>query len=324
MRDSDILFLYDAKLTNPNGDPDEENRPRMDEATGRNLVSDVRLKRYVRDYWLERGNDVWVRKVDGQTVDAKGRIQGLIDEYAKEKGIAKKSSHKDIAKDEQFKAWLTERLIDLRFFGATIPMDQASMTFTGPVQFAWGHSLHRVEINASATISSTFAGRGAKSDHGTFGKDWRVFYSLIGFYGIVSAARAKHTGLTDDDLALLDRAMVEAIVEQATSRSKVGQTPRLYLRVVYSDPAGDGALMSDRRLGDLRRMLAVRPHNGSEDSLRDVDDYALDVDALVRAVAERSGAIDEVVVYQHPDLVTAPQKSLEAALAGAGLKVRQV
>jgi CRISPR-associated protein Csh2 len=324
MNDADILFLYDAKLTNPNGDPDEENRPRMDEATGRNLVSDVRLKRYMRDYWLERGHDVWVRKVDGQTVDAKGRIEGLLNEYLKEQGITKKPKHQEAAKDPQFGAWLTKRLVDLRFFGATIPMQEASMTFTGPVQFAWGHSLHRVEINASATISSTFAGRDAKSDHGTFGKDWRVYYSLIGFYGIVSAGRAKHTGLSEDDLALFDRTMLEAIVDQATSRSKIGQTPRLYLRVVYANAPEDGALLSDRRLGDMRRMLKVRPHDGDEDSLRDVNNYALEVDALVEAIAKRASAIDEVIVYQHPDLTTISPKTLEIGLAEAGVKVRQV
>lgn len=63
-RNSEILYLYDARLCNPNGDPDEENRPRMDYDTGRNLVSDVRLKRYLRDYWLAKGQDIWVRQVE--------------------------------------------------------------------------------------------------------------------------------------------------------------------------------------------------------------------------------------------------------------------
>ena len=55
MNNSEILFLYDAKLTNPNGDPDEENRPRMDYERGTNLVSDLRLKRYIRDYLADQG-----------------------------------------------------------------------------------------------------------------------------------------------------------------------------------------------------------------------------------------------------------------------------
>jgi CRISPR-associated protein Csh2 len=71
VRDGDILFLYDAKLTNPNGDPDDENRPRMDEVTGRNLVSDVRLKRYLRDYWLNGGEDIWVRRTEQEETTAR-------------------------------------------------------------------------------------------------------------------------------------------------------------------------------------------------------------------------------------------------------------
>ncbi len=79
IHDGDILYLYDAKLTNPNGDPDDENRPRMDEATGRNLVSDVRLKRYLRDYWLDAGEDIWVRRTEqDETTSSKQRMGVLL------------------------------------------------------------------------------------------------------------------------------------------------------------------------------------------------------------------------------------------------------
>lgn len=61
MNNSEILYIYDAKLTNPNGDPDEENRPRMDYERDINLVSDSRLKRYIRDYMLQEGFDIFVR-----------------------------------------------------------------------------------------------------------------------------------------------------------------------------------------------------------------------------------------------------------------------
>ena len=64
MLNSEILFLYDAKFTNPNGDPDEENRPRMDYEREINLVSDLRLKRYLRDYMLQEGMDIFVTRVD--------------------------------------------------------------------------------------------------------------------------------------------------------------------------------------------------------------------------------------------------------------------
>jgi CRISPR-associated protein Cas7/Csh2, subtype I-B/HMARI len=303
VRDSDVLFIYDAKLTNPNGDPDEENRPRMDEATGRNLVSDVRLKRYLRDYWLDRGYDVWVRRVDGATVDAKKRMDRLISDYNAETGQKLKKS--EATKDAQFLSWLLDRLIDARMFGATITLEKTSLSFTGPVQFSWGYSLNRVEINPSATISSTFAGRDKdKGEYGTFGKDWRVVYSLIAFHGIVSAGRAVHTRLTEEDILALDRALIEAIPDQATTRSKIGQTPRLYLRIEYREPEANGPLIVDRRLGDMRNDIALRPLVGKTDVIRDVSDFTLDVERLITRISERRHHIAKVVVYQHPDLIT--------------------
>ena len=307
--DADILYLYDAKLTNPNGDPDEENKPRMDEATGRNLVSDVRLKRYLRDFWLNSGQDIWVRKrEDGTTTDAKGRMKTLLESFNSDTGSSLKE--KDARGSTDFKDWLLDLLMDVRLFGATMPMENTSLTFTGPVQFGWGYSLHRVEVNNSATISSHFAGRdaGEKGEYGTFGKDWRVYYSLIGFHGLVSRARARHTRLTDDDVAELDEAMIEAIPNEATSRSKIGQLPRLYLRVEYTDNARS-------RLGDLREDIKLAPVEGKTlDTLRDVRDYRLDTSALVERVSTREAQIQGVRLHLNPDLDTSLESDLRGVL----------
>ena len=299
--DADILYLYDAKLANPNGDPDEENKPRMDETTGRNLVSDVRLKRYLRDFWLNSGEDIWVRKrEDGTTTTAKARMEMFLDTFNTE--TASNVMRKDARESTEFKNWLLDRLRDIRLFGATMPMEGDSITFTGPVQFGWGYSLHRVEVNNSATISSHFAGR--DNPYGTFGKDWRVYYSLIGFHGLVSRARARHTRLTDDDISALDGAMLEAIPNEATSRSKLGQLPRLYLRVEYVDDARS-------RLGDLREDVKLDPKEGKRlDALRDVRDYRLVVSALVERISGREAQIQAARLHVNPDLDT----SLEADL----------
>ena len=81
---SEILFLYDIQNANPNGDPNDENKPRMDEETGRNLVTDVRLKRTIRDYINQKGNDIFVREViydkDGHIQDAKLRATDYLPE----------------------------------------------------------------------------------------------------------------------------------------------------------------------------------------------------------------------------------------------------
>jgi len=297
--DGEILFLYDAKMANPNGDPDEENKPRMDYATSRALVSDVRLKRYLRDYWLDGGRDVWVRTLEGDTVTADQRLKALAEVY-------KEETRQDLdvkkAAPPEFINWLLARLIDVRLFGATMPIkgDAAGqgggITFTGPVQFAWGYSLHPVEIVESATISSTFAGR--ESNFGTFGKDWRLHYGLIAFMGRVSATRAQATGLKGGDLDALEDALLRAIPAQATTRSKFGQTPRLYLHVRYRE--GEYPFPP---VGDFRDLVRFAPNEGIPPrKVRSVDDYALDLSPLAKALSERIAAIEEIRLWIHPDL----------------------
>jgi len=295
-RNSEILFLYDARLCNPNGDPDEENRPRMDYDTGRNLVSDVRLKRYLRDYWLVKGQDIWVRQVEEEgeerTISAKQRIDLLAKEFG-----AKNA--KEVSGKPEFKEWLLNRLKDVRLFGATMPIGEegargASITLTGPVQFSWGYSLHPVEILPSSTITSTFAGRerGEKGEYGTMGKDWRVKYSFIAFYGLVSAWRAEKTNLTEEDVHDLDNALLSALPLQATTRSKIGQTPRLILRLEYVD--------GETFLGDLRDYVDLEVTN--TEGISELTDFELDTEKLVRLVVNKRGKIHYAYIWIHPDI----------------------
>lgn len=328
-KNSEILYLYDARLCNPNGDPDEENKPRMDYETGRNLVSDVRLKRYLRDYWLALDEDtwkklgydikpdVWVRQLEDengvlQRVSAKQRI----DQLAKEKF---KTSAKAVAKDPKFRDAILGSWIDVRMFGATIPIGEGegekrgdSLTFTGPVQFGWGYSLNRVEILPSATISSQFSGREQeeKGQYGTFGKDWRVKYSLLAFYGTVSAWRARYTKLSEQDLKLIDHSMVEALPLLATTRSKLGQTPRLYLRVEYKDDL--------TFLGDLRVGIKLNRDDGHEK----VEDVELQFSKLVERLKSAKGKLEQVVFWTHSDFE--PGKRLKSDLEKEGLTLVDV
>jgi len=306
-KNSELLYLYDARLCNPNGDPDEENKPRMDYETGRNLVSDVRLKRYLRDFWLhldeaawqELGfsnpQDIWVRKLEGedgpQTVSAKQRIEALAKEF-------NDKSAKEAAKDPKFREWLLERLVDVRLFGATMPIGEgegerggASLTLTGPVQFAWGYSLNRAEILPSSTITSQFAGREReeKGEYGTMGKDWRIKYSILAFWGTVSAWRARHTRFAEQDLKLLDRSLIQALPQMATTRSKIGQTPRLYLRVEYKD--------DQTFLGDPRAWLSLE----REEGLESIADVQLDFTGLIGRLQQNRERIQRIAFWAHPD-----------------------
>jgi len=285
-KNSEILFLYDAKLTNPNGDPDDENKPRMDYDKEVNLVSDVRLKRYIRDYLDSKGYEIFVSKIEGETVDATKRLEKLLN---KNKLGAPTMEDLDT---------ILSKLIDVRLFGATMPIKSqkgekgVSSTFTGPVQFTWGYSLNKVELVKSNSITSLFAGRteGGKGEYGTFGKDWRLYYSLIAFYGIVSGYRAEYTRLTENDVLLLDDAMINAIPQMASTRSKVGQKPRLYLRIEYKSR---GIF-----LGDLRGKIKLDNIEG----LRDISDYELEVSELLEFLSNNKGKIEKIYLYEDPEL----------------------
>jgi len=310
-KNSDILFIYEAKMCNPNGDPDDENKPRMDYERNVNLVSDVRLKRYIRDYLMDyKEKEIFVSKVAGETVDATNRLRKLIEKYKEEVNSSKelsdllnkgKPNEKNLSNNLP---WLLSKLIDVRLFGATMPIKSeggkgSSITFTGPVQFNWGYSLNKVEGPIeSSTITSTFAGAG--EEHGTMGKDYRIAYSIIAFHGIISAKRAEHTKLTDNDIQLFDEAMINAIPFEATTRSKIGQHPLLYIRIEYNNPKFF--------LDDLRKYVRLTDEKCEEISsdetmkLRSTNEYKLDLTKLSQKLKDYTDKISEIYYWKNDDL----------------------
>ncbi|MEW5801425.1 MAG: type I-B CRISPR-associated protein Cas7/Csh2 [bacterium] len=291
-QNSDILFIYDARQTNPNGDPDDENKPRMDYESSRNLVSDVRLKRYIRDYLQDyRGQDIFVAKVDNKALSVTERLEMLFlacqeNDYSRNLNLTKL--------ERKHINWLLSQLVDVRFFGATMPIKAkegagASATFTGPIQFNWGYSLNRVELLDSSSITSHFSSEAEKAQ-GAIGKDWRVYYSLIAFHGIISARRAERTSLNKDDILLFDESIIRSIPLEATTRSKIGQTPRLYIRVEYKD--------NQTFLGDLRDQIVL----DKTDGLRSIADFHLDVTRLSCLLKKQISKISRILFWQHADL----------------------
>ena len=208
---TEILFLYDVQNANPNGDPSDENKPRIDEETGHNIVTDVRLKRTVRDYlfnyegYSQDGvRDIFVRQT---YVDANPQ-SGLND------GKNRAKHYKDNLN------LILDACIDVRLFGGVIPLDKASITFTGPVQFKMGRSLHRVEPQYIKGTGAFAAKAGAKQQ--TFREEYVLPYSLIAFYGIINENAAQHTKLTTADIDMLKTALWNG-TKQLITRSKMEQ-----------------------------------------------------------------------------------------------------
>jgi len=294
-KNSSILYLYDAKLCNPNGDPDEENRPRMDYERDINLVSDLRLKRYIRDYFLLKDQKLYVQKVDNETVTAEDRIKSI-------------DNGGDIVKAAK------EAFIDIRLFGATITKKNDNHSITGPVQFNWGYSLNPVKLLESS-ITSHFASD-ARNVQGAIGKDYRVQYSLIAFSGVVSGKRAEMTGLKEEDLDLMDEAMVKAIPLLAT-RSKIGQQPRLYLRFELKD--------SETVLKDLRNYIEIIKNENIEDvrDIRSITEYRLEVGALSDFINRQASKINNIIYFHDEDLhitLNGEKKTIEDIFSNLPLK----
>ena len=303
-RNSEILYIYDARMCNPNGDPDDENKPRMDYTRNINLVSDVRLKRYIRDYLMDyKGGTIFVSKSKGAVVNAKTSLATI---------LAIDNKAKINIDSNQVKKFLN-KAIDVRMFGAIIPdvtfkEGKGNVTFTGPIQFNWGHSLNKVTgPMESSGITSHFQtgkiteeGESTKGS-GAMGKDYRVDYSLIAFHGIISAKRAEHTSLTDEDIDLFDDAMIKAIPLEATTRSKTGQYPLLYIRIEYNTP--------EFFSGDLRRYAKLTDKEGKEmpfeetAKLRSPDDYNLDLTKLCKKLGDCKDKILRVLFWKHEDLM---------------------
>ncbi len=265
---SEILFIYDIRDGNPNGDPMDENKPRIDEETGVNLVTDVRLKRTIRDYLHNfKGQEIFVREIIYDTQN--GYIQ----------------DGKKRAKDfEEKPERILNECIDVRLFGGVIPLKEDSIIYTGPVQFKIGRSLHRVTMMHIKGTGAFASKEGSKQ--ATFREEDFLPYSLISFYGIVNENAAKHTHLTEDDLKLLLEGIWNG-TKSLISRSKAGQVPRLLLKVNYSK--------ENYHIGDLDKMLKLvteMPH----ENIRDTTDYQIEISELVRKLASEKGSIKDIEI----------------------------
>ncbi|WP_421826856.1 type I-B CRISPR-associated protein Cas7/Csh2 [Larkinella sp.] len=305
---ADFLFLYDATQCNPNGDPDQENKPRMDYDTDTNLVTDTRLKRYIRDYLKMTGTEIFVDMEDGRKVNPEQKLEAVVkralanDETIGElfaenesmgdalaKIIDTEKTPEKIFKKLQDKAnrslsvyllaqMVKQKFVDIRLFGSAFAVEGFSRAYTGPVQINWGYSLHKVQLMESSSIVTTM-----NDDSSTFGKDYRVHYSLLAFNGTINKFAAQSTGLTDADIETFRDAVWKSVPAMPT-RSKLNQYPKLYVEITYNDGFFNG------NFGDLRNYVKVSPTDQLEEKqIRRFEDLTLDVSALQNLLTENTG-----------------------------------
>ena len=292
----EFMFLYDIKMGNPNGDPDE-NRPRV-LPDGTHYVTDVRLKRFVRDYLKTQTNsetdksyDILVDTIDSGTTNLTGRVAAYLDAHGKSK-----------CEGKELVEILLDAFIDARLFGSSFAFKKQDgwepktqpKTLTGAVQINHGEVLHEAqEVDIHGT--SVFASQ-EDNTQGTFTTYYGLRYALIGFNGIANEHSAKLSHMTDDDYAVLLRALWNSVRSSGNTRTKVGQVPRLLVSIEYNEG-------EEFQYGMLTDYIKLTPTNGKDaQEWSGPSDYQLDLSLFQQRLEAQEGRISRIAYCLSPDL----------------------
>ena len=196
----DFVYLFDVQDGNPNGDPDAGNLPRVDSETGEGLVSDVCMKRKVRNFVqivkdCEKPYDIFIKE--------KAILNNQIAEAHKQEDVKAKEKGE---KTEAARQWMCRNFYDIRTFGAVLSTGENAGQVRGPIQFTFARSIdpivtaeHSITRMAVATEDEA---KKQSGDNRTMGRKYTVPYGLYKAHGFISAHLATQTGFNEDDLNL--------------------------------------------------------------------------------------------------------------------------
>ncbi len=308
----EFLFLYDIRMGNPNGDPDE-NRPRR-LPDGTHYVTDVRLKRFVRDWLKTQGENILVDRPEDAATNLSGRLQHFLNPAnAPTSAKADVEGYLELMKAKKpDKGALGSKVVDIilkafvdaRLFGSSLAfkdwdIDPRPKTLTGAVQINMGETLNKAqEVDIAGT--SIFASSAEKTQ-GTFTTFYGLRYGLIAFNGIANEHSAKLSRLSNADYDMLLRAIWKSVGSSpsANTRSKAGQVPRLLVNITYKSG-------TEFQFGCLLDYIAVIPNaDVANTDVSGPSDYQLDCSRLIERLT--SDLVESVQVAIHPDVqLTAP------------------
>lgn len=201
----DFVYIFDVQDGNPNGDPDAGNLPRVDPETGMGLVTDVCLKRKVRNYVqvaknCTEGFDIFIKE--------KAVLNNLIDDSHEHETVKDK---KDGEKTAAARSVMCDRYYDVRTFGAVMSTGKNAGQVRGPIQFTFARSVDPItSLEHSITRMAVATDKEAQKQSGenrTMGRKSTVPYGLYVCHGFISANLAKDTGFSGEDLELFYNAL---------------------------------------------------------------------------------------------------------------------
>jgi CRISPR-associated protein Csd2 len=305
----DFVYVFDVKDGNPNGDPDAGNLPRVDAETGKGLITDVCLKRKVRNYveLVKEENppfDIFVKEksILNQTIEKAFIAVDLTEEKQKEydeklKNLKKKlkdekdknkieelkkeiDSIKENMSNEKAKKYMCKNYYDIRAFGAVLSTGMNAGQVRGPIQFTFARSVDPiVSLEHSITrmaVATEKEAEDQKGDNHTFGRKSIIPYGLYVGYGFVSANLAKQTGFSEEDLELLWKSLINMFENDRSAARGLMSARKLYI-FKHSDELGNAPAS---KLFDL---ISIKKKDENKPA-RDFSDYEIKINKAPEGV----------------------------------------
>jgi len=280
----DFVLLFDVKDGNPNGDPDAGNLPRIDAETGHGLVTDVCLKRKIRNYVFLKKNDqtpysIFIKEKAILNNTIKHAYSALNIDLEKppinpaDGKVRNKVGQGQGSEVDQARMYLCHNYFDIRAFGAVLSTGANAGQVRGPVQLTFARSVdpvvtleHSITRMAVATEAEADKQGG---DNRTMGRKFTVPYGLYRAHGFVSAPLAMQTGFSEDDLELLWDALVNMYEHDRSAARGLMSTRKLFI-FEHSSTMGNAPV---QQLFDLVRIEKKE----KEKPARDFNDYVVTV-----------------------------------------------
>lgn len=303
INNGEILFIKSVKDGIPNRDPlqDSDVRRIFPEEDGRISLSDVSIKRDVRDYIIDaepnggenRKNYIFVQEI----MNEKGKLlgRGSLADLIAEKVNKKEQSKKDM------KSVLVEHSFDVRTFGIVYSV-KPKFNLTGPVQFGWAHSLHPVDsqyVQGTVVMPSSDIKDGAEGKtQGTIWTSYIVPFAVFAMPGVINAKNAEHSNMTVDDQELLLKGLWQG-TQHRQARGRGQQQPLFLMHIEYNDPFF--------RIGYLEDLITLFPDEevwrGSGRRPSSLKDISLNTEPLLNTIEQYSDKIVRCRIWANPLLI---------------------
>lgn len=268
----DFAVVFTVKNANPNGDPLNANRPRIN-YDGFGEVSDVCLKRKIRNVWMYQGVDILVQSDDNKVDEyhsLKSRVEGVLGTISKEKEgtLAQEACNK----------WLDVRAFGhvMAYSGSDKKSKGVSVGIRGPVSIHSAVSVHPVSVSSmQITKSVNSEGEDKNKASDTMGLKHRIDYGVYVFYGSINPQLAEKTGFSSEDAEQLKRALVNLFFSDASSARPEGS-----MEVVTVYWWRHNSKIGQYSSAKVHRSLSVVPRNNNVRSIEDVDIHVTPLDGL--------------------------------------------